>query len=413
MNMFKMALLGGAALAVSAAGAQADELTALKAQIESLNARVASMEAAPSVPAGYSLLTVSEGTSTVVPGNALEARDQASYGTRATIISVLPTADAPAATTIEWSGYARAAIVYGMDTTRFFVRIDDNGTPADLTDDFDVFGFDDDIDVLGRGQLKVVGKTDTAVGEVGARLQLRGNFHLRDTNAEMKMNEAWGWWAMTPELTLGGGFTGSLGNIGYGYDGACNCYYTDNADVGMNPGDATQMRLSWASGPFSAAVAVEDDEGVDDAIAGAGEIKYTGDMFNGEISGYASSENRWRAGAGIGFALGDIANISLGAQYGDKATVGGKDVFWTASILASVNLSDEVHAEVAYGHTDYNDRNYTVDAVLAGIYYDPVAQLTIGLEGEYIMDGSYTKTSRANASGVDRAQVDLVTVFRF
>ena len=25
---------------------------------------------------------------------------------------------------------------------------------------------------------------------------------------------------MTPELTLGGGYTGSLGNIGYGYDGA-------------------------------------------------------------------------------------------------------------------------------------------------------------------------------------------------
>ena len=410
MNMFKMALLGGAALAVSAAGAQADELTALKAQIESLNARVASMEAAPSVPAGYSLLTVSEGNSAVVPGNALDARDQASYGTRATIISVLPTADAPAATTIEWSGYARAAIVYRTDSSRFFVRIDDNGTPLDLTDDFDVFGFDDNIDVFARGQLKVVGKTDTAVGEVGARLQLRGNFHLRDTNAAMVMNEAWGWWAMTPELTLGGGFTGSLGNIGYGYDGACNCYYTDNADVGMNPGDATQMRLSWASGPFSAAVAVEDDaNAIDNDIAGAAEIKYTGDMFNGEISGYFT-EDRWRAGAGIGFALGDIANISLGAQYGEKAH---NDKFWTASALVSVNLSDEIHAEVAYGHTDYNDRNYNVDAVLAGIYYDPVAQLTIGLEGEYIMDGSYTRTSRASSDGVDRAQVDLVTVFRF
>ena len=90
MNMFKMALLGGAALAVSAAGAQADELTALKAQMESLNARVASMEAAPSVPAGYSLLTVSEGAAPVVPG--VDAIDAASYGTKATVISVLPRA---------------------------------------------------------------------------------------------------------------------------------------------------------------------------------------------------------------------------------------------------------------------------------------------------------------------------------
>ena len=394
MNMFKMALLGGAALAVSAAGAQADDLTALKAQIESLNARVASMEAAPSVPAGYALLTVSDGVATVVPGNALGAQDLAAYGTKATVISVLPTADAPAATTIEWSGYARAAIFYHGD------------------------GNDGDVDVLARGQLKVVGKTDTAVGEVGARLQLRGNFHLRDTNAGMVMNEAWGWWAMTPELTLGGGFTGSLGNIGYGYDGACNCYYTDNADVAMNPGDAVQMRLSWASGPFSMAIALEDDDhqigrvqnGLDKGnpiysdgeIAGAGEIKYTGDMFNGEISGYAVDGDRYRAGAGLGFALGDIANISLGAQYGSK---GKNDQFWTASILGSVNLSDEVHAEAAYGHTDYSDRNYTVDAVLAGIYYDPVSQLTIGLEGEFVM------TDVKNDP--DDIFVDLVTVFRF
>ena len=402
MNMFKMALLGGAALAVSAAGAQADDLTALKAQIESLNARVASMEAAPSVPAGYQLVTVSTGDATVIPGNALSASEAAAFGTKATIISVLPTADAPAATVIEWSGFARAALVYGKDTERT-ERRDAAGVLIGVN-------IDDEMNVLTRGQMRVTGKTDTAIGEIGARLQWRANAGLRDANPTTVMNEYWGWWAMTPELTLGGGYTGSLGNIGYGYDGACNCYYTDNADVGMNPGDAHQMRLSWASGPFSMAAAVEDDEGVDDAIAGAGEIKYSGDMFNGEISGYASSENRWRAGGGLGFALGDIANISMGAQYGDKATFGGNDEYWVASILGSVNLSDEIHAEAAYGHTDYNDRNYTVDAVLAGIYYEPVSQLTIGLEGEYVMDEGYTDFG---GNSVDRVFVDLVTIFRF
>ncbi len=389
MKMIKMALLGGAALAVTAAAARADDLTDLKAQIESLNARVAQMEAVPAVPAGYSLLTISEGDATVVPGNALSAQDQASYGNKATIISVLPTADAPAATTVEWTGYARAALFYHGDSDDGFV------------------------DVLARGQLKVVGKTDTAVGEVGARLQLRGNYHIRDTNAGMVMNEAWGWWAMTPELTLGGGFTGSLGNIGYGYDGACNCYYTDNADVGMNPGDATQMRLSYASGPFSMAIALEDDDRQVDVdafdhpifsdgdLAGAAEIKYTGDMFNGEISAYFG-EDRYRAGAGIGFSLGDIATISMGAQAGEK---GVDDAFWTASILGSVNLSDEVHAEAAFGHTQYDDRDYQVNAVLVGVYYDPVSQLTIGLEGEWI------DTDLAGDDGSYFA--DLVTVFRF
>jgi len=389
--MIKMALLGGAALAVSAAVAQADDLTALKAQIESLNARVAQMEMAPSVPAGYSLMTVSDGTATIIPGNALTSQEQASYGTKATIIGILPTADAPASTTIEWSGFARAAITYvayGDDT--------------------------DDLDVYSRGQLRVTGKTDTAVGEVGARIQMRANASFRDTNPNVVMNEYWGWWAMTPELTLGGGYTGSLGNIGYGYDGACNCYYTDNADVAMNPGDAHQMRLSYAAGPFSMAIAIEDDthntaytgeEG--DAVAGAAEIKYSGDNFSGEISGYVGDNDRWRVGAGLGFAF-DPVSISMGVQGGDKGdnlfAPGVDGTFWTASILASANLSDEFHAEIAYGHTDYDDADYTVDAVLAGVYYDPVSQLTIGLEGEW-----YDATNGTP----DTLQVDLVTVFRF
>jgi hypothetical protein len=423
MKMIKMALLGGAALAVSTAAASADDLSALKAQIESLNARVASMEAAPAVPAGYSLMTISEGNATVVPGSSYSARELVGYGDKATIIGVLPTADAPASTTIEWSGYARAALVYNASAVGGY----DDGPDGILGNADDEYGLDDDIDVYARGQLKVVGKTETAVGEVGVAIQLRGNFTgFRDTNAGVVMNEAWGWWAMTPELTLGGGFTGSLGNIGYGYDGACNCYYTDNADVAMNPGDAVQMRLSYASGPFSFGVAIEDDTRASlsdseyDALAVAAEIKYSGDSFNGEISGYAGDNGRWRGGVGLGLGLGDMASLSMGAQMGSKGDdffgVGVDGDFWTASILGSVNLSDEIHAEVAYGHTEYDDADSSVDAVLAGIYYDPVSQLTIGLEGEWISDAYTDFNTRGDLTdddSVDAMQIDLVTVFRF
>lgn len=403
MKTLKLALLGGAALAVTAAGAQADDLADLKAQIESLNARVAQMEAAPAVPAGYSLLTISEGSHVVVPG--LEERDAASYGNKATVIGVLPTADAPAATEITWSGFARAAIVYTKDGA-----LDWHEATEDRAGYYSV---EDDLDVYARGEIKVVGKTETAVGEVGALVKVRGNFD-GNGNANATMPEAWGWWAMTPELTLGGGYTGSLGNIGYGYDGACNCYYTDNADVAMNPGDVSQMRLSYASGPFSMAVALEDDthsggSWSDESLGAAAEIKYSGDTFNGEISGvWRSGDNDddagpghdfYQVGAGVGFSLGDMASISLGAAMGQTH---GNDDFWVASILASVNLSDAVHAEAAYGHKDYD--SHDVDAVLAGIYYDPVSQLTIGLEGEWIDDESAYD---------DTFQVDLVTVFRF
>ena len=68
MKVMKLALLGTAALAAVSVSARADDLSALKAQIEALQADVAALQAAPSVPAGYSLMTVSEGDRIVVPG---------------------------------------------------------------------------------------------------------------------------------------------------------------------------------------------------------------------------------------------------------------------------------------------------------------------------------------------------------
>ncbi len=50
MKTFKLALAGSALLALSAAAAKADDLADLKAQIESLNARVAQMETARRFP---------------------------------------------------------------------------------------------------------------------------------------------------------------------------------------------------------------------------------------------------------------------------------------------------------------------------------------------------------------------------
>ncbi|MEQ1519869.1 MAG: hypothetical protein ABL936_01210 [Aestuariivirga sp.] len=422
MKTMKVALLATAALAAVSVSARADDTAAIKAQLEALTARIAQLEAAPAVPVGYSLLTVSEGTSTVVPGLGVDAQQIAREGNKATVIGILPTADAPASTTIEWSGYVRAAIVY--------VDYGDNNTEDN-----------DDIDVYARGQLKVVGKTDTAVGEVGVQVRMRADYDGRpggmfsntyyanvveanNGGNNVYMKEAWGWWAMTPELTLGGGYTGSLGNIGYGYDGACNCYYTDNADVGFDPGDTSQLRLSYASGPISAAIALEDASGRQDdgdswwgtydSLGVAAEIKYSGDSFNGEISGIWRGQGDWpaastkdstyRIGAGVGFSLGDMASISVGAQMGSDEN---DQDFWGASILGSMNLSDTSHIELAYGHKEYDPSvgsGYDVDAFLAGIYYDPVDQLTIGVEAEYI-------DSENNSDEI--MQIGVVTVFRF
>lgn len=513
MKMIKMALLGGAAMAVTAASAQADDLDALKAQIEQLNARVAAMETAPSVPAGYQLLAVSEGELQATPGLGFTARERAAYGNRSTIISVLPTADAPAGTTISWSGYARAGLVYGntdndltatyTDANGAVIKVradasksdgfardangalilDANGVALMVSDNEDGVN---DADVKARGQLRVKATTDTAVGEVGVDLRLRGNFN-GNGDADVYMDVAWGYWAMTPELTFGGGYAGSLGNIGYGYDGACTCYYTDNADLAFNPGDTSQMRLSYASGPFSMGIALEDASGRApgfgandnvnvDRLGAAGEVKYSGDMFSGEISGVwrdidedsftggdpeARAEDVWQVGMGVGFALGDIANLSLAAAMGegpfllvDEGVLSGNPLtkdynqsWWGITGLASMKVSDEVHLELAAGYKNREGDEatfttglgetmktdgveYDTYGVLAGVYYTPVDQLTIGVEGEwYTVDASLEATGNGkNAAGADLAtgkgkievdnspdtySVDLVAVWRF
>ena len=506
MKMIKMALLGGAAMAVTAASAQADDLEALKAQIDSLNTRIAAMETAPSVPTGYQLIAISEGELQQTPGLGMTAQELAGYGNKSTIISVLPTADAPAGTTISWSGYARAGLVYTNKALDNELKVSGwNATEGvwddALQNDFANDDSTDDVDVKARGQFRVKASTDTAVGEVGVDLRMRANFN-GNGNGDVYMDVAWGYWAMTPELTFGGGYAGSLGNIGYGYDGACTCYYTDNADLAFNPGDVTQMRLSYGSGPISFAIALEDaskDAGGDnldaddtlngDQLGGAGEIKYSGDAFSAEVSGvwrginedsydeYTAGdgakysvkdgfpENLWQIGAGVGFALGDMANFSLAAATGEGPDLTVDDgelssltslpinnTWWGITALASFKLSDEFHAELAGGYknregddltgvsetkdatgavtaysmVEFSDIEYDTYGVQGGLYYTPVDQLTIGVEAEwYTVDSSYTVTEDtdpvavgANKKGEgsnnpDNFVIDFVSVWRF
>ena len=317
----------------------------------------------------------------VVPG--LPETDSGYMNKKATVISVMPTADVPATTSIEWSGYVRAAIVYH---------------------DFDsgslLFSTEDETDIHAKASLKVVGKTDTAVGEVGARMVIQGhwrdwrgsdNWDSKGDSGNAFFDEAWGWWAMTPELTLGGGKAGSLGNIGYGVDGSMTCHECDQADIGMDPGGTQQMRLSWASGPMSAAVAVEDagSSPITRGLGAAAEVKFAGDSVNGEISadwrdgGGGSFGDSWQVGAGIGFALGDMASISIAAATGDTGGLPAtQDQYWVVSAMASLSLSDAVSAEIGGGFKDY-DTAGDVTAIDVGLYYRPVSQLLLGVEGEW------------------------------
>ena len=144
MNMIKFALLGTAAIAavsVSAQASTASDIAALKAQINALSAQVAANQAQTSVPAGFQLVTVSSQPAINVPGVGSEGRD-------VTTIAIVPTADAPASTVIQWSGYVRAALVWkdGADTPAVAPIVGPPAVPGVPAQD------NNSIDVKARGQ---------------------------------------------------------------------------------------------------------------------------------------------------------------------------------------------------------------------------------------------------------------------
>ena len=229
-----------------------------------------------------------------------------------------------------------------------------------------------------------------------------------------------------------------------------------------------------------------DLEGYDalngDELGVAGEFKYSGDMFSGEIAGvwrgvnddsYATFDDSnkvkynvdpgfdslWQVGAGVGFSIGDIAKLSIGAAMGEgpitqetDGTITGvlpvNASWWAITALASINMTDEFHAEIGAGYKsgegddvtydtsddskgntfgEFTDLEYDTWGVQGGLYYTPVEQLTIGLEAEwYETESSYTqyvgkgdqKTAKfSDRDDVDltnsKVTVDLVSVWRF
>src|SRR3954464_2480359 len=148
--MMKWALLGGAAFAVMSTSAQADELTALKAQLDALQARVTELEAQPatSMPSGYSLLSMRDGGAVApVPESRRDYIDPSSGVT----FSVLPSADVAPAAEVSVSAEIRTLLVY-----------DDEGWPGHVSsihifedgDIVNISGEDDGhLDVQVRGRL--------------------------------------------------------------------------------------------------------------------------------------------------------------------------------------------------------------------------------------------------------------------
>ncbi len=398
MNVLKLALLGTAAFAAVSVSAQANDLADLKAQIEALNGRISQLESTPSVPAGYQLLSVSEADAIIIPSVNVDKN----YGNKATNIGILPTADVPASTNIQWSGFVRAAVHYGS------VDYD----AADTSVAGGTFDYDE-LDILTRAGIKVVATTDTAVGEVGVRVALlavsAGVGKTNRGNHDVTTDGYWGWWKMTPELTLGAGVDGSLANSSNAFDNRCSCYHIQTGGAFGN-GDPSQIRLSYASGPISFAVAVEDYDNVKamgnskSALGTAAEVKWAGDSIGFDLNaGYwnpaGAGDADWTINAGANMGLGDIASLGVAVGTGELGHTTG-DKYTRASMFLGFTLSDSLAAELGATYTDATNNNLTV---AGGLYYTPVSQLTLGLEASYSDTKSVDQTFNAA----------LVSIYRF
>jgi hypothetical protein len=402
MNILKIALLGTAAVAAVSVSARADNLSDLKAQIETLNARVATLETAPAVPAGFSMVAISKG-SIAVPGG--QFKDFAHEGT---MISIMPTADAPAAasTSVVTTGYVKVAAAY-----------EGYAAPGRSY-----------IDLRAKSGLNITGKTDTAVGEVGVSYSMAANWNgvstLNAGSRSIRTDGVKGWWKLTSSVSLMAGQFGSISGNGKGFDGKAtgNFFGGDsNGGYGLG-GDPVQMQLAYADGPIGFAVAIEDGtwtHGVAPYTSGtfgfAAEATYAGDMFSAEVNagfqpsgGAALEQAEWTVNAGLSTSF-DMLTLSMAGGVGHERAIhaAGND-YSKISGFMSAKLGDSAHVE--FGASEKWVSNGAAGsnfAAGAGVYYDPVKQLTVGLEA------SYTANTISYQTGIAATGVDLVTVFRF
>ena len=422
MKIAKYVLLTGAALAVTGTAALADDLAGLKAEIEALQNRVSQLEAQPqaSMPSGYSLMAIRDGQGTydgvLAERNADRVRESSGF-----TLSVLPTADAAPAAEVSVSGEIRTALIY----TDYSDEIDIdalNGGSFDLADD-------DNLDVKVRGRIFIKGKADTAVGEVGGyfRLQADGGCNFSDYSESTKMNKAYGWWKFAPNWEFMAGYNDNTGALQVGWDwmaatGPVRSFGPSNTNN-------EQMRLTYASGPLSFAIALEDPDsgqtvgpdGKDadlfpdvtsstpdrsDIPALEAYLMYASDSFTVQVAGLVQDDDvgddlDWALGGGFNFGITDGIQITAGGVIGEGTNQYANNIgpltadqeFWGASAGIIAHLSEDTRLELGIGYEDYDEADdanafgitgATALGIGGGIYWDPVSQVTLGIGATYV-----------------------------
>jgi opacity protein-like surface antigen len=414
-----------------ASGAQADELSDLKAQLEALQSRVDQIEQQPAqaaLPEGVSLLTLNRGSADLPNYGTQAGREKYEKPSdRGFTIAVTPTADLPAPIAeVVVYGYVKGDVIYDFD--------------KDLGDTFYVGGLwsssgtgDEHIRLHARqSRFGINSRTDTAIGQI--RTKIEGDFFGTDSiSAHWRLRHAYGEWDMTPNWTFLAGQTWRTAVLLP--IGVTTVDFSSSAGPNGFP-RAAQVRLSYHSGPISWAVAIERPTHNSDAkwpnlssylqfdAPGGHTFIVTGTVADTQDTDYdfiSGDDVGWAVQAGANINLADIASLTVGGLYGeggqhcqylaqddpfcgpvlDADKAGAVDWFsdkgWGVLAGLSFGITDTTTFNVQYGLSWLeNDLDFVeghdsvlVQTVHANILWRPVQQMQLGWEvmwGEYDFD---------------------------
>ena len=437
----RQALLGGVALGVAATGAQADELSALKAQLEGLQSRVNQLQStAPAggttpsgLPQSDSWITFHRG-SDIGWDQSEHARPQEYIpGDRGFTIAITPTADLPAPVhEVTVSGYVKGDFIYD--------------THQNLGDSFSasaISGGGDREHVrlhAKQSRFRIKSKSDTAVGQV--RTLIEGDFkgaggnELFSNSYALRLRHAWGEWDITPNTTIG---------IGQTWTNFMNLFaYPDTVDF-YGPAGASfkrqgQVRLTYHDGPWLFAVAVENPETditigssslASDltALVGMGcreSASFNGCEVNDNVPDF-TARLQYNAPGGHKFQLsGVLKNLRVDGDLHPGGGITGSDseIGWGLLSAASLNLADiaTLTAMATYGDGigSYVVNGGFASGLLTGTLADPkiktielwsvVAALAISMTDTTTMNVAVGHYDQSASDSVFGQTDDMTTV---
>lgn len=353
----QLLLSSAATLLVTTGGAVADELGALKAQLEALQHQVNTLEAqsvAPGAPEGASWIRFRSGSDIgldeATPDNAgFAKRTDAIPDDRGWTIAITPVADlAVPVHEVSVSGYVKADLIYDADQSL--------GDAFDFTILSNAAQTNENVRLHARqSRFRIRSRSDTAVGQI--RTLIETDFFGGGNT--LRLRHAWGEWDMAPNWTFGAGQTWS--NFMPMIDLPDTIDFNGPAGVAFTR--QGQVRLTYKDGPLSAALALEDPRTTathTGSIAAAGTAETDVTERAPDLTGHV----QFNAPGGFKFALtGVVGELRVDPDASATATITGNDdeLLWGGIAAVSVDVSDRLML-TASGGTGQGAARYIVGA---------------------------------------------------